>query len=258
MKAKKKYGQNFLIDQNIINQIISLIDIADNTLVLEIGPGRGALTSQLVKLNCDLICVEIDTDMHKYLSKFESDKCKIIYNDILTINLKSLLNNGSYDKLIVIGNLPYYITSPIMEHLVKSDCKIQEMIFMVQKEVAYRYAAKPCNKDYGYISVFLQSFYDINIAINVPNICFNPPPKVQSAVIKMISNGRRYNGEEEQFFSFVKEAFHLKRKTLKNNLNMYDWKVIEEFLITNNLSTTIRSEELSEQLLRKLFKQINS
>ena len=256
MKAKKQYGQNFLVDKNIINQIISLIKLDENSLIIEIGPGRGALTEYLVKLKANLLCIEIDTDMKKFLDKYESDKCEIVYTDILDFDLKAKLETYNYKRLIIVGNLPYYITSPIMEHIIKSTVNPNQMIFMVQKEVAERYSAKAKSKDYGYMTVFLQHYYDVELKINVPNYCFNPPPKVESAVIELINNNKSYD-LDNTYFDFVKSCFRLKRKTLRNNLRDYDWDKILKVLLKNNLLDTVRAEELSEDIIIEIYKTLH-
>ena len=147
-KAKKKYGQNFLIDTNIINKIIDSVSINSNDKIIEIGPGKGYLTQELKTFNNELYCFEIDNDMNKFLSKLEDDKTRIIYNDFLNVNLNEYFNRD--DNIRVIANIPYYITTPIIEHLIESKLNILDMTLMVQKEVADRLCSKPGNSDYGY------------------------------------------------------------------------------------------------------------
>lgn len=257
MKAKKSLGQNFLIDNNIITEIISLFNCNEKDLIIEIGPGRGALTSKLVKLNCNLLCIEVDKDMKIYLDNLESEKCSIIYDDILNVNLQELLNSYDYENLYVIGNLPYYITSPIMEHIVKSGIAPKEMVFMVQKEVAERFCAKPGNRQYGYMTIFLNHYYSVSMEISVPAKCFNPVPKVDSAVIKLVHKDIKYNLSDEKYFDFLKEAFRLKRKTLKNNLVSYDWNLVKLVLDTYEIKENVRAEELSENILIKIYNALN-
>ena len=174
MKAKKKYGQNFLKNEEIIKN--------ENDLIIEIGPGRGALTKYLIKKNCDLVCIEIDTDLKFYLDKYQSKKCKIIYEDILKVDFKEITKN--YQNIYVVGNLPYYITSPIIEHLI-NNIKSKKMVFMVQKEVADRYSAKVNTKEYGYFTLFLNFYYEVNNEIFVSKNNFDPIPKVDSEVISL-------------------------------------------------------------------------
>lgn len=257
MKAKKSLGQNFLIDNNIIKQIINLFECNEDDLIIEIGPGRGALTEQLTKLKSKLLCIEIDLDMKKYLDKYISDKCSILYEDILSVNLKEILKSYDYKRLYVIGNLPYYITSPIIEHIISSGIFPNEMIFMVQKEVAERYSAKPGNREYGYMTVFLDHFYDVSLEVQVPSYCFNPEPKVDSAVIKLKFKESKVSINDKKYFEFLKECFKLKRKTMKNNLKKYDWEVIKEALKQYNLPETTRSEELPKDVFIHIYQKIN-
>ena len=175
MKAKKNYGQNFLKNDEIIKNITDLVNPNENDLIIETGPGRGALTKYLIKKNCDLVCIEIDTDLKFYLDKYQSKKCKIIYEDILKVDFKEITKN--YQNIYVVGNLPYYITSPIIEHLI-NNIKSKKMVFMVQKEVADRYSAKVNTKEYGYFTLFLNFYYEVNNEIFVSKNNFDPIPKV--------------------------------------------------------------------------------
>ena len=257
MKAKKSLGQNFLINDTIINQIVSLFCVTKNDLIIEIGPGRGALTKELVEKEANLICVEIDKDMVPILSKFESSKCKIIYDDILNVNINNILSTYNYEHLYIIGNLPYYITSPILEHIINSNIPVNEMVFMVQKEVADRFSAKPGTKAYGYMTLFLNFYYNVTTELFVPKKDFNPIPKVDSAVIKLVKNEKKYNLDSNRYFAFLKEAFKMKRKTLKNNLSFYNWNFIKEVLDKYNLNDNIRAEEISQEIFIEIFEAIN-
>lgn len=257
MKAKKSLGQNFLINDTIVNQIVSLFCVSENDLIVEIGPGRGALTQKLVTKNAQVLCVEIDTDMKRYLTKYENESCHIIYDDVLKIDIKSILSNYTYDNLYIIGNLPYYITSPILEHLIESDIGAKTMVFMVQKEVADRFSASKGSRNYGYMSLYLDFYYHVTSEIFVPRYDFNPSPKVDSAVIKLEKKDRIYNIDEDKYFQFLKQAFHLKRKTLKNNLSTYNWKDIKIILDKYNLSESVRAEEISQEIFVEIFNTLN-
>ncbi|MBE6148754.1 MAG: ribosomal RNA small subunit methyltransferase A [Firmicutes bacterium] len=257
MKAKKSLGQNFLINDTIINQIVSLFCVSKNDLIVEIGPGRGALTQKLVNSGADLLCIEIDKDMQPILSKYENDKCHIIYEDILQVDIKNVIKQYNYENLYIIGNLPYYITSPILEYLIKSNINANKMVFMVQKEVADRFSAKVCSKSYGYMTLFLDFYYQVTSEIFVPRSDFNPTPKVDSAVIKLVKKQKNYNVDPNRYFAFLKEAFRLKRKTLKNNLAAYNWDVIKIILNDNGLKENVRAEELSQDIFIKIFNALN-
>ena len=241
-KAKKKYGQNFLIDNTIINKIINSVSINNSEKIIEIGPGKGYLTRELLKFNVDLYCFEIDTDMNSYLNKYENDNTHIIYDDFLNIDLNKYFNNN--DIIHVIANIPYYITTPIIEHIIKSKLNIVDMTLMVQKEVAERLCSKPGNSEYGYITAYLNYYYDLEKLMDVSKKCFDPIPKVDSAVIKLKSNKKTCNNEE-LLFKLLKDAFKMKRKNLRNNLKEYDLNKILEVLYKYNLDLSNRAEDLS-------------
>ncbi|MBE6155565.1 MAG: ribosomal RNA small subunit methyltransferase A [Firmicutes bacterium] len=254
MKAKKSLGQNFLINDTIIENIVSLFYVTENDLIIEIGPGRGALTEKLSKLPSRLLCIEVDKDLKPVLSKFESENCKIIYEDILKVDLKTIVQNYQYDNLYIVGNLPYYITSPILEHLIKSGLNINQMVFMVQKEVADRFSAKSCSSNYGYMTLFLNYYYNVTSEIFVPKKDFNPIPKVDSMVIKLEPRYHEFYINEQKYFSFLKNAFRLKRKTLKNNLSsQYNWQTIKEVLEANKLNENVRAEQITQELFIEIY-----
>lgn len=239
---KKNLGQNFLNDKNIIEKIINNVEYVKNSLIIEIGPGTGALTSYLSKLDTNVICFEIDTRLKETLSKYETGNLKIIYEDILKVNLKEYVNN--YDKIIVIGNLPYYITTPIIKK-VTYECNPDEVIVMIQKEVGERFISKPNNKLYSSISVFLQYNYDVNKICVVNKKCFYPIPKVDSVVIKLIKRNKEKITNYELFEKIVKDSFMHKRKNLKNNLSNYDQVKLLKLLNDVGKDLSYRAENLS-------------
>lgn len=253
MKAKKYYGQNFLKNEEIIRNITDLVNPNENDLIIEIGPGRGALTKYLIKKNCDLVCIEIDTDLKVYLDKYQSKKCKIIYEDILNVDLNEITK--VYQNVFVVGNLPYYITSPILEYLINS-IKAQKMVFMVQKEVADRYSAKVNTKDYGYFTLFLNFYYEVNNEIFVGKNNFDPIPKVDSEVISLSLKDKVPNINVGKYFSFLKECFSHKRKTLKNNIVSYDFEKIINVLNKYGLTESARAEQISEDIFIEIFKSL--
>ena len=254
MLAKKKYGQNFLINEKIIKDIVNLLDnVKENDLIIEIGPGKGALTKYLINMPCKINCIEIDEDMHKYLDKYESDKCSIIYKDILQVNLKEITNN--FNNIYIIGNLPYYITTPIIDNLIKN-LNAKKMIFMVQKEVAERFTAWPNTKDYGYYTLYLNYYYNVKKEIYVSKNNFNPIPKVDSEIISLNIRENRPIIDEKKYFSLLKDAFSHKRKTLKNNLVNYNFNIIKDILIKHNLDENVRAEQISEDVFIEISKII--
>ena len=248
LKAKKHLGQNFLIDENVLKKISDEIVVKNNDLIIEIGPGKGALTKYLKAKGAYLICYEIDTDLKPYLNIFLDDKAEIIYNDILKSNIKNDIKDINYDNLYIVGNLPYYITTPIIKYIINENLKIKKMVFMVQEEVADRFSANPGSKNYSSITLYLKYFYDIEKLFDVSKYSFRPTPKVKSSVISFIERKNKPKVEQEKYFKVINDSFHAKRKTLKNNLSNYDFNEIKKVLDKYNLSDSIRAEELKEEV----------
>ena len=253
MKAKKSLGQNFLVDNNIIEKIIGEITSDSNDLIVEIGPGMGALTKRLKEKGSFLIAYEVDKDLENILSEFEDDRTKIIWQDFLKCNIKEDIKDIKYNKLFIVGNLPYYITTPIIEHIIDSNINFDALVIMVQKEVADRFLANPKIKDYGYISVLLQYYFDIKRVCNVSKYSFNPVPKVESTVLSFRVKKIRAYIDIEKYKEFLKIAFRQKRKTLKNNLSNYDWEKAKLVLDKYNLSESVRAEEINGDIFIELF-----
>lgn len=247
MKAKKALGQNFLIDNYYINSIIDAVNVFSDDLIIEIGPGRGALTSKLTKKGCELIAYELDTDLKKYLDKLINDKTKIIYQDFLASDLKEIKNINK--KKYIVGNLPYYITTPIIEHIIETKIDPEEIVIMVQKEVTDRFLAEHHSKEYGYFTLYLKYYFEIEKVIDVPASAFSPAPKVNSTVIKLKRRINKPLVEPDKYFKFLKDCFKQKRKQLKNNLVNYDYEKVREILNKYNMPDTIRAEELHEEIL---------
>lgn len=245
---KKKFGQNFLNNKAIISNIVHSIEPTENDLIIEIGPGGGALTSLLKNFNCNVLCYEIDTEVSKYLSLLESDKLKVIYDDFLKRDVIEDIKNIDYDKLYIIGNLPYYITTPIVTKIIETNLDVQEMVFMVQKEVADRFSASVKTKEYGSISVFLNYFYEVKRLFIVGKNNFYPVPGVDSAVIKFSKRENKLPVDFDKFNKLVKSSFQFKRKNLRNNLGNYDREKINSILNEHGLSLDNRAEDLSYEV----------
>ena len=243
---KKSLGQNFLKDQNIINKISDSINPSSDDLIIEIGPGAGALTKRLVNKGVDVICFEIDTRLKAILEGIKADNLKIVFNDFLKVNLSEYIDYSKYKNLYFVGNLPYYITTAIINKII-DESKPYEITIMVQKEVADRFMAAPGSRDYGSLSVFLQYNFEVSKVCNAPRGCFEPIPNVDSSVVKFISN-KKYNvNDEELFYKLVKDSFKQKRKNLRNNLKSYDLDLISSVLSKYNKDLTVRAENLSVQ-----------
>lgn len=241
---KKSLGQNFLKDKNIIKKIADSINPTEEDLIIEIGPGAGALTKELVKKKSEVICFEIDTRLKEILEEINSEKLTIIFKDFLSIKINEYIDQNKYKNLYFVGNLPYYITTAIINKIVK-ESNPYEITIMVQKEVADRFSAKPGTKDYSSISIFLQYNFDIERVCNVSKTCFEPVPKVDSSVIKFKRNKKISANDEEKFYKLIKDSFTQKRKNLKNNLKGYDLNKIQMILKKYDKDLTARAEQLS-------------
>lgn len=218
-RARKRFGQHFLHDRNIIERILHAIDPQPGQNLLEIGPGQGALTYPLLQ-RCDkLIAIELDRDLVPILEQHAAGlgQLEVINADILKFELKSI---ATREKFRLVGNLPYNISTPLMFHLLESSRLIEDMHFMVQKEVAQRIVAGAGDTSYGRLSVMLQFHCKCQYLFDVAPGCFKPPPKVDSAVIRLIplENPAQNIDDYARFSGIVKTAFSQRRKTISNSL----------------------------------------
>lgn len=244
---KKKYGQNFLRDNSIPRKIVDVSKIPDNTLVIEIGPGAGALTKELAKVAKQVLCYEIDESLEDILDQalLEYTNVSVIYDDFLKRNVLEDLNNYNYEHLYVIANLPYYVTTPIITQLVTSNLEIEKIVVMVQKEVADRFCAKPASREYGSITVFLNYYFDLKKEFLVSKNCFVPKPNIDSMIISLTRKKELLPLKDSTlFFNLIRDSFRFKRKTLRNNLKGYDLKKIEQTLKNYHFDLSVRAEEL--------------
>ena len=219
-KIKKYYGQNFLTDHFIVSKIAELSNANKETTVLEIGPGTGALTEELLKVSKKVIAYEIDGEVVPILKENtkEYDNLEVIVEDILKADLSKI--NNLDENIICVANLPYYITSPIIDLFLKKMVNVNKAIFMVQKEVGDRISASINTKDYNSFSILVQYFAKCMKILNVPRSCFTPEPNVDSVVIELEKFERKIKPKNEEFFVKVVEAsFKERRKMLVNNLS---------------------------------------
>ena len=245
---KKKFGQNFIIDVNVINSIVDKSEIDKETLVIEIGPGAGSLTYGLATKAKNVLCYEIDTTLKDILNSNLSDfsNVDVIYEDFLKVDVNNELKKYDYDKLYVVANLPYYITTPIILKLIEDKIPVDKIVVMVQKEVGDRFKAKPGTKDYGSLSIFLKYYFEVNKILDVSRNVFMPKPNVDSIVVEFKKvNSKIDVKNEELFFKIVKESFTQKRKTLRNNLKGYDLEKINEVLAKHGYDLSVRAEQLT-------------
>ena len=212
-KPRKRFGQNFLVDQQIINQIVSTISPKKNDHIIEIGPGKGALTFPLIDYLENIHVIEIDRDLIALLQKKNNIKITIHESDALVFNFDQFKQ-----KVRIVGNLPYNISSPLLFHLLNYRDNIIDMTFMLQKEVVDRIVAPPGSKVYGRISVIMQTFFDTELMFVVPKESFDPQPKIESAILYLKTKKQSLVKNSKPLEEIVKIAFSQRRKTLKNCL----------------------------------------
>lgn len=256
---KKKFGQNFIIDENIIESALSSIEIDKDTLVIEIGPGAGSLTYKLAKYASKVLCYEIDESLKDILNKNlqEFDNIEIIFDDFLKRDVLKDIEGEKYNKLYVVANLPYYITTPIIVKFIEDKMPVDKIVVMVQKEVGDRFKASPKTKDYGSLTVYLNYYFNVRKIMNVSRNVFLPKPNVDSIIVEF----KRKESllplkNEDVFFKLVRDSFKQKRKTLKNNLNGYDLEKVEEVLKKHSYSLSTRAEELPLEVFVEIANHI--
>lgn len=255
-KFKKKFGQNFITDDNILNNIVDSANIDEETLVIEIGCGAGALTKKLVNVAKKVIGYEIDETLKPILSTI--DGSDIIFCDFLKRNIKKDLEKYSYKKLYVIANLPYYITTPIITKIIDDKLKVDKIVVMVQKEVGDRFSAKPNSKDYNSLTLFIDYYFNVKKLFVVSKNVFIPKPNVDSVVVLFEKKNKKYDVINERiFFKLIRDSFKQKRKTLKNNLKDYDFDLIKEVLTENNFSENVRAEALPLEMFVKISNRLS-
>ena len=233
-KPRKRFGQNFLVDQQIINQIVSTISPKKNDHIIEIGPGKGALTFPLIDYLENIHVIEIDRDLIALLQKKNNIKITIHESDALVFNFDQFKQ-----KVRIVGNLPYNISSPLLFHLLNYRDNIIDMTFMLQKEVVDRIVAPPGSKVYGRISVIMQTFFDTELMFVVPKESFDPQPKIESAILYLKTKKQPLVKNSKPLEDIVKIAFSQRRTTLKNCLK----SVLNQYQTDIDLSQ--RAEMLS-------------
>lgn len=257
-KHKKSLGQNFLKDDNILNKIVNAISLKPEDLVIEIGPGQGALTKKLVQKNVNLVCYEVDERTKPYLDNLCNEKTKVIFNDFMKANIKEDISNIKYNNLYIIANLPYYITTPIIKKIIIDKLPIKSMILMMQKEVAERFSSNINSKEYGSITLYLNYYFKVNKLFDVSRNSFDPIPNVDSSVVEFdVKTNKVLVENEELFFNIINDAFRQKRKNLKNNLKNYDLEKIAAVLKNYDLNLQNRAENLSINVFADIANSLN-
>lgn len=218
-RARKRFGQNFLHDQGVIRRIVSAIQPTPKHRLLEIGPGQGAITEELLESGCDLSVIELDRDLLPLLEEKFSSKSNfhLFQGDALKFDIQTLAGK---DKLRVVGNLPYNISTPLIFHLLAQQSSIADMHFMLQKEVVERLAAASGSKAYGRLGIMAQYYCQVERLFDVPPEAFSPQPKVQSAIVRLTPHQTLPHPAKDvaQLQKVLRSAFNQRRKTLRNNL----------------------------------------
>ncbi|HKW88657.1 MAG TPA: 16S rRNA (adenine(1518)-N(6)/adenine(1519)-N(6))-dimethyltransferase RsmA [Candidatus Acidoferrales bacterium] len=258
--SRQKLGQHFLANPAWLARIIKFLPVAPDATWLEIGAGHGEMTEFLARFAHRVIAVETDASLARRLRERATlwPNVQIVHADILKLDLHALIEN----KFFIYGNLPYYITSPILHHLFQFADKIHSIHIVVQLEVAARIAAQPGRRDYGYLSAFCQFYADPLVLLRIPPGAFRPPPKIFSALVQMRLPGQRTAldvAEDAAFLKFLQKSFAQKRKTIRNNLRaIYGEVRVETALATCNLNSHTRAEELSLPKFAALFNLLHA
>lgn len=265
---QKKFGQNFLIDTRVLEEIIDAAEITKDDFVLEIGPGIGTMTQYLCEAAREVVAVEIDTNLIPILKDTLSayDNVEVLNQDILKVDIASLAKERNNDKPIkVVANLPYYITTPIIMGLFESRVPIDSITIMVQKEVADRMQEGPGSKEYGALSLAVQYYAKPEIVVNVPPSCFMPQPKVGSAVIRLTRHEQSPVEVEDEklMFQVIRASFNQRRKTLANGLNNFgsfglSKEEIQSCIEELGVPVNIRGEALSLEQFAELSNIIHT
>lgn len=255
---KKKYGQNFLIDENIVKKIVD-IPVKPNSLVIEIGTGDGRLTKYLCSKFDKVIGYEIDNDVKERLfsNLKDYDNYQVYFDDFLKRNVIEDIKNENYDNLYVVANLPYYITTPILEKLINLNIDFELVRVMVQKEVGDRFCASVGTKNYGSLTVYLNYNFDVKREFVVSRNSFFPKPNVDSLVVSFYKKNRIMINNLEVFYKLVRDSFKYKRKTLKNNLNGYDLDLIQTVLNSYNFDLSVRAEQIPIEVFCEISNKIS-
>ena len=259
INAKKHLGQNFLTDLNLVKKMVTLSGISSDDEVIEIGPGLGILTGELLKKANKVTAFEIDQKLWTILKEEYRDQSKleVILADFLTVDLSDHFTDDDR-PLTVCANLPYYITTPILFKLFNETLNIEKIVVMMQKEVALRFCATPKTKDYGALTVISEYKYHSKIILNIPKEAFTPRPKVDSAVVMFVKKTEREAIDEKDFFALVKSCFKYRRKTIYNNYKeLLNEKSAKDNLSAAGIDPHQRAEELNLGQYLQLFKVHN-
>lgn len=247
VKFKKKFGQNFLKDINIVKKIVRCAEIKEDSLVIEVGPGGAIMTRELAEVANNVVAYEIDTELEMELNKrLEGlSNIDIIFQDFLVSDLVEDVKKYNYKHLYFVSNVPYYITTPILMKIIESGLPFEKIVMMVQKEVGDRFSSSCGNKEYGSITVLLNYYYNIKKEFFVSRKQFVPEPNVDSVIISFSEKNEKLPLNDFKFFEkIVRDSFQYKRKNLRNNLKSYNLDLVEKVLSKYDLDLTVRAEAL--------------
>lgn len=262
-KFTKSLGQNFLTDQNVLDDIVNGSNVCEEDFVIEIGPGVGTLTKELLKKAKKVCAIELDSDLIPILTEELKDfsNFELIHKDALKVDFNEII--GEEKSVKVVANLPYYVTTPIIARLLKEGYKFKSLTIMIQKEVAERIASEPNCKEYGALSILVQYYCNTEILRKVPPTCFIPQPKVDSIIIKLdrLDEPRIKVKDEELFFKIVRQSFNMRRKTLRNaikSLGDVSGENIDRVFNDAGIDPRRRGETLSIEEFGKLADSVYS
>ena len=263
---KPKLGQNFLVDPQAARRIVDALGDIGNSVVIEIGPGRGALTKTLAQRAGRLVAVEFDRVLAEQLHEGFAGKpnVQIVQGNFLDISLSAFLTSrgaGTSERAKVVGNIPYYITSDILLRLFEQQESVDTIVVMVQREVADRVVAEPGSRDYGLLTVTAQLFADVERLFTLPPDAFRPPPQVHSSVLRLriAPKAQALGVDSREFLTFCKFAFAQKRKTLFNNLRgKFSSDETRNVLISAHVRSDVRAEALSVKQLAEIYRNLRA
>ena len=260
VKFKKKFGQNFLKDINVVKKIVRSAEIDGKSLVIEVGPGGGIMTRELSLVADNVLAYEIDEELKEEHAKRlgDRDNVTILFQDFLESDIVKDVEKYDYNKLYFVSNVPYYITTPIILKLIESGLSFEKIVMMVQKEVGDRFSTKSGNKEYGSITVLLNYFYNIKKEFFVSRKQFVPEPNVDSVIISFSEKNDKLPLNNFKFFEkLVRESFQYKRKTLRNNLKGYDLEKVNKVLEKYGKDLSVRAEALDVEVFVEIANELS-
>ena len=259
---QKKYGQNFLVDPHVLEKIMDAAQITKEDCVVEIGPGIGTMTQYLAERAGEVVAVEIDKNLIPILEETlsEYDNVTVINDDILKVDLNSIVEEKNQGKPVkIVANLPYYITTPIINKLISDAIDVSYIVVMIQKEVALRFCAVPGTKDYNSLTVYLNYHFEVKKLFDVSKNSFVPKPKVDSTVICLKKRDKKQEVLDlALFYKLVRDSFCFKRKNLRNNLKGYDLSKLENVLKRYGYDLSVRAEQLNINIFVEMANELKN